>query len=362
MVLALAWCIAGATPAEAVTVNACLAGKLADVGGSVVSRAACLARDAGNPDSAALALCLAKASRRFDGGSDPALGRFAKRERRPPCITSGDQAAEGAAIASYVAALDARVANAGAVNRCDATTFGCVGRYVGAVSGCLARAAKATGVIDARCLAKERVRLTDAEHGCLRKAALRGPCSRNTTAATYADAADAFAAETLCALDPSGTGQCPPLPTPAATPTRTPTPTATWTPTPFPTPNGNDVEQLCVDTINAYRASIGRPPYARWTAAEVCADNQCVSDGQSHVAHGAFGQCGEWAQNECPGWPGPPEAMIQNCLQMMWTEGPGSDFPTHGHYINMASTSYTKVACGFAVMPNGSVWAVQDFQ
>lgn len=46
----------------------------------------------------------------------------------------------------------------------------------------------------------------------------------------------------------------------------------------------------------------------------------------------------------------------------MWNEGPGSDFQTHGHYINMASTQYTKVACGFAVMPNGSVWAVQDFQ
>jgi hypothetical protein len=46
----------------------------------------------------------------------------------------------------------------------------------------------------------------------------------------------------------------------------------------------------------------------------------------------------------------------------MWAEGPGADFQTHGHYINMSSTKYTKVACGFYETPTGSVWAVQDFQ
>ena len=54
--------------------------------------------------------------------------------------------------------------------------------------------------------------------------------------------------------------------------------------------------------------------------------------------------------------------MIGNCLQAMWNEGPGSNFATHGHYINMTSHSYTKVACGFAVLANGTVWAAQDFQ
>ncbi len=32
------------------------------------------------------------------------------------------------------------------------------------------------------------------------------------------------------------------------------------------------------------------------------------------------------------------------------------------HYLNMTSRQYTKVACGFAVLSNGTVWAVQDFQ
>jgi len=54
--------------------------------------------------------------------------------------------------------------------------------------------------------------------------------------------------------------------------------------------------------------------------------------------------------------------MIGSCLQMMWAEGPGSDFSAHGHYLNMSSTNYTKVACGFYVTPQGTVWTLQDFK
>ena len=46
----------------------------------------------------------------------------------------------------------------------------------------------------------------------------------------------------------------------------------------------------------------------------------------------------------------------------MWAEGPGADFQAHGHYINMSSTKYSKVACGFYKTPGGSVWAIQNFQ
>jgi hypothetical protein len=146
------------------------------------------------------------------------------------------------------------------------------------------------------------------------------------------------------------------------TPTRTPTPVATRTPTPRPTGGDADAAQLCVDAINQYRASIGRAPLARWTDAETCVDDQGFADSQSGTPHSAFGQCSEWAQNECPNWPGPPEQMIGNCLALMWAEGPGEPYSQHGHYINMSNPSYTKVACGFAVLPNGRVWAVQDFR
>jgi hypothetical protein len=120
---------------------------------------------------------------------------------------------------------------------------------------------------------------------------------------------------------------------------------------------GGDATQACVDTINQYRSSIGLPPYGRWTSGETCVNGQAQADSQSGTAHSAFGQCGEFAQNECPGWPGPPASMIPQCLQMMWGEGPGG-----GHYDNMTSTQYSQVACGFYTTADGSVWATQDFK
>lgn len=135
--------------------------------------------------------------------------------------------------------------------------------------------------------------------------------------------------------------------------------------TPPPDTGGESLDAVrvvCVDEINAYRATLSLPPYAGWTSAATCADGQSKSDSESGTAHGAFGKCGESAQNECPGWPGPPDTMIKGCLKMMWAEGPGEPFSAHGHYINMSSTSYKSVACGFYKTPTGSYWAVQDFR
>ena len=148
--------------------------------------------------------------------------------------------------------------------------------------------------------------------------------------------------------------------TTTADPTNDPTQTTQTTNDPTGDPD-EAATQLCVDTINMYRAGIGLPPYARWTDAESCSDGEAQSDGQTNTPHGAFGTCGEFAQNECPGWPGPPEAMIEGCLAQMWAEGPGDDFSMHGHYINMSSQSYTEVACGYAEV-NGQIWAVQNFR
>jgi hypothetical protein len=117
----------------------------------------------------------------------------------------------------------------------------------------------------------------------------------------------------------------------------------------------------CVDEINKYRATLSLPPYSAWTSAETCVDGQAKKDSEAGTAHSAFGTCGESAQNECPGWPGPPDSMIKSCLAMMWAEGPG-DFASHGHYINMSSSSYTTVSCGFYQTPSGDWWAAQDFR
>jgi hypothetical protein len=116
-------------------------------------------------------------------------------------------------------------------------------------------------------------------------------------------------------------------------------------------------EQTCVDTINMYRKSVGSPALTRWTAEESCANGQAQSDSSTNAAHGAFGMCNEYAQNECPGWPGAPDQMITGCLKAMWGEGPGG-----GHYENMKNAQFTQVSCGFYTLADGSVWAVQNFR
>lgn len=118
----------------------------------------------------------------------------------------------------------------------------------------------------------------------------------------------------------------------------------------------------CVDTINALRASASLGPLARWTGADACVADEAASDAAADKFHGAFGKCGEMAQNECPAWPGPAEDTIKNCLADMWNEGPGADYSAHGHFINMSSTEYSEVACGFAIDNDGSMWAAQDFR
>ena len=120
--------------------------------------------------------------------------------------------------------------------------------------------------------------------------------------------------------------------------------------------------QLCVEIINDYRATLDLPPLDRWADAEACSDAEAADDAASGVPHGAFGMCGESAQNECPGWPGPPAQLLEGCLAQMWAEGPGEDFSLHGHFINMSSPDYTRVACGFFETNDGSWWAVQNFQ
>lgn len=119
---------------------------------------------------------------------------------------------------------------------------------------------------------------------------------------------------------------------------------------------------LCVDLINEYRDTMGLTHYTRWADAESCSDGEAQSDSQTGTPHGAFGACGESAQNECPGWPGPPESLLEGCLAAMWAEGPGEPFSEHGHFLNMSSTGFSEVACGFFQTPGGDYWAVQNFR
>jgi len=134
---------------------------------------------------------------------------------------------------------------------------------------------------------------------------------------------------------------------------------------PSPVPDTGDPYADCVARINQFRwecQCLG--PLERWTEGESCADQHAEYD-STRPPHSGWRDriCdnGGSAQNECPGW-GSIESTISGCLQLMWDEGPGEPFSEHGHYLNMSSTRFTRVACGFYTTSGGQVWAVQNFR
>jgi hypothetical protein len=116
----------------------------------------------------------------------------------------------------------------------------------------------------------------------------------------------------------------------------------------------------CVQRSNEFRAQLSLGPLGRRADHEACLDIEAQADAASGTAHGAFGRCQEGAQNECPGWPGPLEQVIDKCLAQMFAEGPGP-FASHGHYLNLTDPKFRSVSCGFGTAANGQIWLVQDF-
>ncbi len=117
----------------------------------------------------------------------------------------------------------------------------------------------------------------------------------------------------------------------------------------------------CVQRTNEFRATVTPGLLARQAAHESCEDAEAQSDGATSTAHGAFGHCQEAGQNECPGWPGPLDQLIDKCLAQMFAEGPGPFSGGHGHYLNIVDPTFHGVSCGFSTAPNGKIWLVQDF-
>jgi hypothetical protein len=139
----------------------------------------------------------------------------------------------------------------------------------------------------------------------------------------------------------------------------------------------NEVRQVCVDTINEYRATLDLPPLARATPEqEVCSDNGAMMDAEAMDAHGSAGMCDLGSQNTCPGYPvsfggGTLAGVLKRCLQQMWDEGEppvpraecrGSCFLEHGHYLNMSDPNATDVGCGFYDMGGDTWWMNQNFK
>jgi hypothetical protein len=139
----------------------------------------------------------------------------------------------------------------------------------------------------------------------------------------------------------------------------------------------SEARQQIVHRVNDYRGTLGLKRLIRNKAMDACVDTQAQMDYASGTAHSAFGHCKEFAQNECPGWTGTKmlavaDNIVTSCMQMMWDEGaPPAGTPCgggttcysqHGHYINMTSTAYSKMACGFYYNTAAkTMCATQDF-
>lgn len=130
-----------------------------------------------------------------------------------------------------------------------------------------------------------------------------------------------------------------------------------------PPPNGDRyaaARRRCFEETNAYRARVGAPPVVYRHDRSACTDVDARGDALRGTVHGGEGQCGIGAQNECPGWGPPADAVVAPCLKSMFDEGPGTPYSEHGHYINMTNREYTGVACGF-FEHDGKIWLVQNF-
>jgi hypothetical protein len=163
-----------------------------------------------------------------------------------------------------------------------------------------------------------------------------------------------------CGTSPLGAACIPSAGTGAPPPATAPTPTAPPPTTQPPSDPFASARARCLQRINEYRAKAKSAPVSARSDREACADSQAQSDAAKNTAHGSFGKCSETAQNECPGWKGGVDTVLDSCLAAMFAEGPGAG-AAHGHYTNMVEPSYKGAACGFYVAPDSSVWIVQDF-
>ena len=110
----------------------------------------------------------------------------------------------------------------------------------------------------------------------------------------------------------------------------------------------------CVDAINADRATLKLPPYARWNAEESCTDGQAEADFESDDAAQRLREMRRARAGRVPRLARPARHDDHRVPRPDVGRGPRHHFATHGHYINMSSTAYTMVSCGYYVESDGA--------
>jgi hypothetical protein len=124
-------------------------------------------------------------------------------------------------------------------------------------------------------------------------------------------------------------------------------------------------KKLCLDTINALRATLGLKAVAWSASLEAFADQGARYDAERNAAHGHFSAFSKQAvpsdaENAIPGWSLKNSKTVAKVVvdgaKMMWDEGPGG-----GHYENIKG-DHTAVGCGIYVTAAGAVWVIHDFK
>ena len=254
---------------SSLTVDKCLAGKLAIVGKGAAAYAKCHGKNAAKPDAVAFDKCQTKTSTKIIDG-------FGKLDAKNPTCTGGTGNGSARDASSATFGDDVNAAVGSSLGKCDAAKQACVGKYVAAIMGCYAKAAKAaktSGAVDnatGGCTDKASQKLADTTKGCLAKAAAHADCSNaGTQQGTLQPVADTFSLAQSCALDPANPG--------CGGPTQTPTPTATATPTP----------EACQKTDGGFCWFVAQQDTS--SCDDVCSQNSLTYDSATETYAGSGG-------------------------------------------------------------------------
>src|SRR5262245_493992 len=140
--------------------------------------------------------------------------------------------------------------------------------------------------------------------------------------------------------------------------------------------NDSATLQHNLDRINELRASVGSPPLVLDVAISsfaVDGSQQLMNDHTPHAhfqaaaASGSLftidGFTGQAAENQGDPFGWPPagvQQQIDEILQMMWDEGPGTG-TAHGHYNNIVNPALQRLGVGLVLDPAGRLYFTNDF-
>ena len=128
-------------------------------------------------------------------------------------------------------------------------------------------------------------------------------------------------------------------------------------------------KQICVSETNRSRAMNGKAVLSESADLEAYADAGAMHDfttsPHDHFSTTSGGGIA-FAENECPqqgNWQytegGDLNMVVGSCIAAFYSEAPGTDYNSHGHYINMMG-AYGSLGCGI-YYSGGKITIVQDY-